>query len=326
VLGDYRSGVDRVELGLLQALQIYGRVPFSQVAEVLGVSDQTVARRYQALRAGGAVRVVGLTPPEAVGEESWLVRVACTPGAADGLARALAHRPETSWVHIASGGSEIVCMVRTPAEAATSSVLARLPRTPPVTQVSAHCVVHVFFGGPTSLLTKAGPLTPGQVEQFRPPDAEPVSPDEPVELTGGDRALLAELRRDGRTGFRELAEATGWSQTTVRRRLGELRDAGALYFDVDFAPAVLGLRTAASLWLSVAPRHLEAAGAALAGHAEVGFAAATTGPSNLYVSVLCRHPRALYGYLTGPLAALPGVSAVETAPVMRTMKQSEIAV
>ncbi|MET8847917.1 Lrp/AsnC family transcriptional regulator [Amycolatopsis sp. NPDC004625] len=317
--------MDRVELGLLQALQIYGRVPFSQVAEVLGVSDQTVARRYQALRAAGAVRVVGLTPPEAVGEESWLVRVACTPGAADGLARALATRPETSWVHIASGGSEIVCMVRTPARAATSSVLARLPRTPPVTQVSAHCVVHVFFGGPTSMLTKAGPLSPGQIEQFRPPAADPVSPDEPVELTDGDRALLAELRRDGRTGFRELATATGWSQTTVRRRLGELRDVGALYFDVDFAPALLGLRTAASLWLSVAPRHLEAAGAALAGHAEVGFAAATTGPANLYVSVLCRHPGALYGYLTGPLAALPGVSAVETAPVMRTVKQSEIA-
>ncbi|EOD68340.1 Lrp/AsnC family transcriptional regulator, partial [Amycolatopsis vancoresmycina] len=132
--------------------------------------------------------------------------------------------------------------------------------------------------------------------------------------------------RDGRTGFRELAAATGWSQTTVRRRLGELRDSGALYFDVDFAPEVLGLRTAASLWLSVAPRHLESAGTALAGHAEVGFAAATTGPANLYVSVLCRHPRALYGYLTGPLAALPGVSAVETAPVMRTLKRSETAV
>ncbi|WP_033262783.1 Lrp/AsnC family transcriptional regulator [Amycolatopsis vancoresmycina] len=316
--------MDRVELGLLQALQIYGRVPFSQVAEVLGVSDQTVARRYQALRASGAVRVVGQTAPDAVGEESWLVRVACTPGAADGLARALANRPETSWVHIASGGSEIVCMVRTPAQAATSSVLARLPRTPPVTQVSAHCVVHVFFGGPTSQLTKSGPLTRAQAEQFRPPD--PVLPDDPVELTGGDRALLAELARDGRTGFRELAAATGWSQTTVRRRLGELRDSGALYFDVDFAPEVLGLRTAASLWLSVAPRHLESAGTALAGHAEVGFAAATTGPANLYVSVLCRHPRALYGYLTGPLAALPGVSAVETAPVMRTLKRSETAV
>ncbi|WP_406636041.1 Lrp/AsnC family transcriptional regulator [Amycolatopsis sp. WGS_07] len=317
--------MDHVESGLLQALQIDGRVSFSQVAEVLGVSDQTVARRYQALRAAGAVRVVGLTLPEAVGEETWLVRVGCAPGTAESLAQALARRPETSWVHVASGGAEIVCMVRTPAEAATSSVLARLPRSPPVTQVSGHCVVHVFFGGPTSPLSKAGPLTSAQIARLRPPEVA-AAPDEPVELTDGDRALLAEVGRDGRIGFRELAAATGWSQTTVRRRLTELRRAGVLYFDVDFAPSLLGLRTTASLWLSVAPRHLAAAGAALAKHTEVSFAAATTGPSNLYVSVQCRSPRALYAYATGPLAALPGVSAVETAPVMRTLKQSEIAI
>ncbi|OXM68407.1 Lrp/AsnC family transcriptional regulator [Amycolatopsis vastitatis] len=318
--------MDSVELGLLQALQIDGRVAFSRVAEVLGVSDQTVARRYQALRAAGTVHVVGLTLAEAVGEETWLVRVGCAPGTADRLAQVLAARPETSWVHVASGGAEIGCMVRTPAEAATSSVLARLPRTSPVTRVSAHCVVHVFFGGPTSPLTKAGPLTPDQVERLRPAEAATASPDEPVELTDGDRALLAELGRDGRIGFRELAKATGCSQTTVRRRLAELRRAGVLYFDVDFAPALMGMRTTASLWLSVAPRHLAAAGAALAGHTEVSFAAATTGPSNLYVTVQCRNPHALYTYLTGPLAALPGVSAVETAPMMRTVKQSEIAI
>jgi DNA-binding Lrp family transcriptional regulator len=31
-------------------------------------------------------------------------------------------------------------------------------------------------------------------------------------------------------------------------------------------------------------------------------------------------PRALYEYLTGPLAALPGVTSVETAPIIRTLK------
>ncbi|WP_020646250.1 Lrp/AsnC family transcriptional regulator [Amycolatopsis balhimycina] len=317
--------MDSVELGLLQALQIDGRVAFSLVAEVLGVSDQTVARRYQALRAAGAVHVVGVTLPEAVGEETWLVRVGCAPGTADRLAQTLAGRPETSWVHVASGGAEIGCMVRTPAEAATSSVLTRLPRTSPVTRVSAHCVVHVFFGGPASPLTKTGPLTAEQAGRLRPAEAATASTDEPVALTDGDRALLAELGRDGRTGFRELAAATGWSQTTVRRRLAELRRAGVLYFDVDYEPALLGMRTTASLWLSVAPRHLAAAGAALAGHAEVSFAAATTGPSNLYVTVQCRNPHALYTYLTGPLATLPGVSAVETAPLMRTAKQAKIA-
>ncbi|WP_220448360.1 AsnC family protein [Nonomuraea diastatica] len=39
------------------------RAPFSRISEVLGVSDQTVARRYTRLRSSGALRVRGLTNP-----------------------------------------------------------------------------------------------------------------------------------------------------------------------------------------------------------------------------------------------------------------------
>ncbi|MGW2922965.1 Lrp/AsnC family transcriptional regulator [Streptomyces angustmyceticus] len=318
--------LDVLDRGLLQALQIDGRVAFSLVGEVLGVSDQTIARRYARLRAEAGVRVLGAVLPQAVGRQVWVVRVRCVPEAAVGLARALARRPETSWVQIASGGSEIICMVQAPADAPAeeSALLSRLPRTPRVTEVSAHCVLHMFFGGSTSPLTKNGPLTSGQRARLQPPAAEPVTSPvtSPVDLSAADHALLSALALDGRAGFRSLAEATGWSQTRVRRRLAELRSGGIVYFDVDFDPAPFGLRTCAALWLSVAPGHLAAAGEALAAHPQVGFAAATTGASHLYASVQCGDSTALYAYLTGPVAALPGVQSVETAPSMRVFKQA----
>ncbi|MEK2474189.1 Lrp/AsnC family transcriptional regulator [Streptomyces noursei] len=314
--------LDGLDRGLLQALQIDGRVAFSLVGEVLGVSDQTIARRYARLRAEAGVRVLGAVRPQAVGRQVWVVRVRCVPEAAVGLARALARQPETSWVQIASGGSELVCMVQAQADAPAeeSTLLARLPRTPRVTDVSAHCVLHTFFGGSTSPLTKNGPVTSDQRARLRPPATEPVT--SPVELTAEDHALLEALALDGRAGFRSLASATGWSQTSVRRRLAELRAGGVVYFDVDFDPAVFGLRTSAALWLSIAPGDLAAAGEALAAHPQVSFAAATTGASNLYASVQCSGSTALYGYLTGPVAALPGVRSVETAPSMRVFKQA----
>ena len=64
------------------------------------------------------------------------------------------------------------------------------------------------------------------------------------------------------------------------------------------------------------------AGEALARHPEVGFAAATTGATNLYASVQLRDDRALFDYLTGPVTALPGLITIQTAPVLRTVKQS----
>jgi DNA-binding Lrp family transcriptional regulator len=200
------------------------------------------------------------------------------------------------------------------------TVLSRLPRTPRVSEVSAHCVLNVFFGGPGSLVHKRYPELAARLEPLRMPGYDPAAA--PVELTGDDGRLLRVLGQDGRAGFRALAAATGWSQTTVRRRLAELREIGALYFDVEFELGLLGLHTGASLWLSVAPGDLVAAGTALAEHPEVGFVAATTGPSNLYAGVMCPSSRALYDYLTGPVAALPGLHAVETAPIMRILKKT----
>jgi len=316
--------LDGIERGLLQALQIDGRVAFLLVGELLGVSDQTVARRYARLRTAHGVRVTGSLWAEAVGEQQWLVRVRCAPEAAAGLARALARQDDTSWVRVASGGAEIVCMARMAADASAEehAVLSRLPRTPRVTEVSAHCVLHIFFGGRGSLLSKIEPLSEEQLARLRPPAVEPTAGAGAVALSAGDQRLVAALRQDGRTGYRQLAAATGWSQTTVRRRVAELRRAGVLYFDVDIDHTLLGLHTPATLWLSVEPGQLVAAGEALARHPQVGFAAATTGPYNLYAGVACASTRALYEYLTGPIAALPGLRSVETAPIMRIFKQN----
>ncbi|MEU6588450.1 AsnC family transcriptional regulator [Streptomyces sp. NPDC046881] len=318
------AGADPVVRGLLHALQIDGRVSFSAVGEVLGVSDQTVARRYRRLHGTGSVRVTGLTWPGSAGEEHWLVRVGCAPDAAAGLARGLAQRPETEWVQLVSGGAEILCMVRTrdAVGGRAATVFSRLPRSPRVTRLDAHEILHVFAGGQNSPLVKRGPLSAEQVARLSAgvPAAVPGSRTEGPRA--GDAPLLAELARDGRAGFRELSAATGWSPTAVRRRVNELRRSGGLYFDVDFSPALLGLSCEAALWLSVAPADLPAAGAALAGHPEVAFAAATTGPTNLYTSVQVRDARALYAYLTGPVAALPGVRDVQTAPVLQTLKRT----
>lgn len=73
------------------------------------------------------------------------------------------------------------------------------------------------------------------------------------------------------------------------------------------------------LWLRV--DDLDTVGHTLAGHDEVAFAAATTGPADIFASVDLRPDlTALYRYLTTAVAALPGVEQVETAPVLRQVE------
>jgi DNA-binding Lrp family transcriptional regulator len=307
---------DELELKIIHALQLDGRAPFSTIADVLGVSDQTVSRRYAHLRAENKVRVTARTDPARLGEVSWFVRIQCTPNVARSVGEALARRADTSWVKLTSGGTEVVATVRAPTHRDSETLLLeKLPRTPHVLNVSANCQLHVFFGGPESVVEA---LSPEQVARLRPP---PSAAEARVTLDDDDRRLVSLLGRDGRMDFTALAKATGRPATTLRRRLAELRASGALYFDIDYDYRSLDMVTETMLWLSVAPDQALAAGQALAAHSEVPFAAATTGATNLYASVLSPDPSALFTYLTTKVANLPSVQRMETAPVIQTLKR-----
>ena len=314
------STFDDLDRRLVHALQLDGRLPFSRIAEVLGVSDQTVARRYAKLRTQGRLRVLATIEPSVLGQVHWLIRVQCKPDGAEKLARTLALREDTSWVNLTSGGTELSCTTWAPYDQDSNSLLlARLPRTPSVVSMSAHCVMHVFFGGTRGLTLKSGALDPDQVEALS-LGPEPTHPaDEPVVLDEGDRRMLAVLGRDGRTELAELAAATGWSQSTVRRRLAHLRATGAAFLDVTYDYRIYDLSTRVLVWASVAPSELQSAGEAMAQHPEVAFACATTGVSNLHAVLLCKDIHSLYTYLTTRVAGL-GVRQLETSPIMQSFK------
>lgn len=314
------SMLDAIDRGLIHALHIDGRAPYTRIAAALGVSTQTVARRYRKLRDSIALRVVGLPDPHRAGQAQWLVRLTAVPHQAQDVAHALARRNDTSWVKLASGGTEIVAIIHTPTGATASShslLLRDIPRTASVTSVSAHYVLHTYFGGPTAWRGRTGALDEKQQALLRP--ATP-TPGGDAAITDADGPLLATLQQDGRAGHAELAAATGWTPATVTRRLAELRASGALFFDVELDVAVFGAGTQALLWMAVAPAQLERIATTLAGHEELAFVGATTGPTNLVAQALCPDPASLHRYLTHRLGALDAIHTLETAPVLRTIK------
>ncbi|WP_438489108.1 Lrp/AsnC family transcriptional regulator [Streptomyces sp. S186] len=332
--------LDAVDTQLVHALEIDGRAPFRLIGAALGVSENTVARRYRRLRGAGVLRVVGAFNGARLGHSAWTVRLRCTPDAATALADALAARPDTSYVHLLSGGTEISCSVQTPsAERGEALLLHKLPRTSRVTSVTAHLLLGLPHGRdagrpggtPVALPGAAagqGRLTPEQAALLAPPAADDPAGDPPAGEAGGlalgpaDRALFEVLSRDGRAGHTELAAAAGVSESTVRRRLAVLRRAGVLALLVDIPPAALGFRAEARLWMSVRPSRLAAVAARLAGHPEVSFAAMTTGPTNLVAAVTCRDSLDLARCLTERIASSDAIRTMETAPVIRTVKRA----
>jgi DNA-binding Lrp family transcriptional regulator len=314
--------VDDLDRQLAQCLGVDGRASFSAIAEVLGVSDQTVARRYRRLRSAGALRVVGLSYPKSEGYTNWFLRLRCVPGSGEAIAVALARRSDTAWVQLLSGDTEVLCSLRGDSAHGTESLLTRLPRSGRIVAVTAYSRLHMFTGGPDALgfmdVLPASRVAPLRVAvRARPLPSDPA--EAPSDL---DDALFTALALDGRAPYADLATATGWSETTVRRRMDQLRDLGQLYFDLEMDMPSFGFRSSAWLWLSVPPSHLADVGTALAKFPEVAYVTATTGPANLAACAVCRDEESLYEFLTAKVGALPGVERVETAPIIRTVKQA----
>lgn len=317
-----RITVDDLDRQLAQCLGIDGRASFSAVAEVLGVSDQTVARRYRRLRSAGALRVVGLKYPKSAGGPRWFLRLRCVPGSGETIAAALAKRSDTAWVQLLSGDTEVLCSLRGDGSDGTESLLTRLPRSGRIVAVTAYSLLHMFSGGPDAL-GFMDVLPAARVEPLRVPvRGRPEPADANDTMSDLDATLFAALALDGRTPYADLAAATAYSETTVRRRMDQLRDKGVLYFDLEVDMPSFGFRSSAWLWLSVPPSQLADVGTALAKFPEIAYVSATTGPANLAACAVCRDEESLYEFLTARVGALSGVERVETAPIIRTVKQA----
>lgn len=306
---------------ILHALQVAPRAPFRRIAEVIGAGEQTVARRYRALRRDGALRVIGVVNPRVYGEDQWIARVRAKPDNLPRLAEALVRRPDVTHANVLSGGTELVCAVRAPIGDAGDGLLHRLPRTPAVLEMRIDLVLNVF-GSPTGAhWTGHGhALDEDQITALR-QQVEGARPDRPAAPTADDQPLLEALANDGRIADNALATLTGWSPARVKRRLAALQASDTLAYDLDVLPERLGFMLNAMIWISSAPRHLASVAEQIARHPEVASVVAVSGPANLMVVVICRDAGHLYRYIAERLATVDDVQAYDVSVRSKRLKQ-----
>jgi DNA-binding Lrp family transcriptional regulator len=324
---------DVMDRQILHALQIDPRASFRRISEVIGTSEQTVARRYRRLQSSGTIRVVGALGAAQV-NTAWMMRLRSRPSAASALADLLAAQENVAWVSLVEAGSEVLCSLRSRSGVAQDdALLQRLPRTAEVLGLSAHAVLHIFGAGSEdwtgyqdllsseqrSALLAGSPSAPLPAGIEREP-TDTDDPAQPLVPDALDGPLLNMLAADGRATLKDLARYCGCSEARVARRLALLRRVGWVRLEVEIATAQLGFGTSAYLWLTVGPAELDAAGNAMAAHRETAFVGAVSGSANLMVSVVCRSPAELYKYVTTKVATVAGVRQVEISLTTRLVK------
>lgn len=99
-----QTELDQLDREIIRLLQYDGRMPFTQIAEKVGVSEGTVRRRVTQLTESGIMQIVGIVEPQFLGwGAAAMVGVSVEVGKIDSVADQIASFPEVSYLFMASG-------------------------------------------------------------------------------------------------------------------------------------------------------------------------------------------------------------------------------
>lgn len=96
--------LDDLDREIVRLLQYDGRLPFTHIAEQVGVSEGTVRRRVARLRDSDIMQIVAVVEPQYLGwGAAAMVGVVVQGGKTDAVANEIAVFPEVSYLLMASG-------------------------------------------------------------------------------------------------------------------------------------------------------------------------------------------------------------------------------
>lgn len=316
--------MDTVDRRVVHALQLNARASFEQIGAVLGVSDQTVARRYRRLLENGAVKVRAVTTKSGGASQRWFVRLRCTPPQARSIADRLTAREDTRWVMLTSGGTEIVFLQHSndqKEESDGDALLAALRATPGILGIEAYSPLRFFVGDEVPWQARMQALTSAETDALTRAQPEPAPRTQEPELDQLDNAIIAVLTDDGRASAVRIATAVGASESSVRRRIDRMLTQSLIHFDVVIDERLLGYQELTLIWLQVPLNQLDSIGHEIATHAPAAMATALSGNYDLLLTAASTDQNDLYDYLTGALAQTIGSAPVRTSPVLELIKR-----
>jgi len=104
--------VDRIDRAIIAYLQYDGRMPFTAIAEKVGVSEATVRNRVARLRKEGILQVVGVVDPHLLGlRATAIIGVVVQPAHLEAAARRIAAFEEVSYLIMISGTFDLLVEV-----------------------------------------------------------------------------------------------------------------------------------------------------------------------------------------------------------------------
>ncbi|NYK08856.1 Lrp/AsnC family transcriptional regulator [Leifsonia naganoensis] len=300
--------LDELDRKIIVALQHDGRASWTAIADMVGSSTATVARRGQQLVADGVVRIAIVPALGSSGQvDSFLVRLNCRPGTQLEVAAALVAHEDVRFLTLVTGQYDIMAeVVVTGGAAHYPKLIQSLQSIAGIKRWRSDIIMHVYkvrHDWSRQLYAETMKL-PAESEKTSLVDPEYC---EPAHFDDADRRILTELREDGRVTFQSIGDKTGMNESSVRRRFDRLRAKGCVDILTLVPAAALGMGAETLLLVRVAPARLEAVANALSEYPAVRYLAAILDDNSLFCELITPSVAELNDFISHTLSALEGV-------------------
>lgn len=306
--------LDEDDLALVEALQRDPRAPWTRVAEVVGTNAVTASRRWERLRATGAVWVTGTPGPGSHHAQMLAyVDVTCLPSEKTRVAHELAGDAHALSVDITAGGRDLlVTVAAVDLPTLGRYLLERLDMVPGVTGTRARIATRLYAEGSTWRLgvLPANGATGTAVPSIR-----------PAVLDELDRELMSALGEDGRASYAALALTTGISQPTARRRVDRLIGSGAVILRTEVAAPLTGLPVMVVLSADAPAGLLGDVAARLGRLRQVRLSATLAGTPSLLVTAWLPSLEEVHRFEQELVQRVPEADVVDRLVVLRSVKR-----
>jgi Lrp/AsnC family transcriptional regulator, regulator for asnA, asnC and gidA len=137
-----------------------------------------------------------------------------------------------------------------------------------------------------------------------------------------DRRLIKILQVDGRMANTDIARELGVSETTARKRIGQLVSRGLINVVAVPTPLAVGRSLSAIIGISVLLPELRAVGEQLKQQPEVRYVGVSTGRFDIIVEAFFCDQQHLLGFTSNTLGQIQAITAVETFVILDVVKFS----
>jgi DNA-binding Lrp family transcriptional regulator len=300
-----------VDLKIFRELQRDGRTPFVAIARRLGVSEAHVRRRTARLTEAQVFSITAVADPKALGVDcmAWL-GIRAHEAQATPVAEALVAQPEIDYVVQTAGGFNIMAEAACRSSAELYALLRRIRGLRGVQRTETFVYLNLLRQQFQWSLDGARSAVHGSGDFY----LEPLDVD-----------LIAELQRDGRASFRDIARRLHLSERTVSTRVTRMMDANVLQVIAVGNPLTLGFSAMAWLGIRIAEgTNLEQAATALAEVPGIDYVVLPTGRYDLMAELVCADSSALLEALERGVGAIPGIAHVESFLYLRLLYASPV--